>query len=44
MRARYADANLLVVDGSDHALSGFDAQMPAVLEFLGLAPAAAQTQ
>jgi hypothetical protein len=44
MRARYAEANLLVVDGSDHALSDFDAQLPAVLAFLGLDGGAAQTQ
>jgi predicted esterase YcpF (UPF0227 family) len=44
MRARYAEAKLLLVAGSDHALSDFDAQMPAVLEFLGLENGAAQTQ
>ena len=44
MRARYAEAKLLLVAGSDHALSDFDAQMPAVLEFLGLEDGAAQTQ
>jgi predicted esterase YcpF (UPF0227 family) len=44
MRARYTEAKLLIVAGSDHALSDFDAQMPAVLEFLGLEDGAAQTQ
>jgi predicted esterase YcpF (UPF0227 family) len=42
MRTRYAEAKLLIVAGSDHALSEFDVQMPVVLAFLGLG--AAQTQ
>ena len=42
MSTRYAEAKLLIVDGSDHALSEFDVQMPVVLAFLGLG--AAQTQ
>ncbi|HEY2188028.1 MAG TPA: YqiA/YcfP family alpha/beta fold hydrolase [Caldimonas sp.] len=36
MRARYAGSQLRIVDGSDHALSDFDAHLPAVLAFLGL--------
>ncbi|HEY3635924.1 MAG TPA: YqiA/YcfP family alpha/beta fold hydrolase [Caldimonas sp.] len=39
MRARYAEALLLIVAGSDHALSEFDVQMPVVLAFLGLGAA-----
>ncbi len=38
MRARYAGASLLLVEGSDHALSDFDAHLPALLGFLGLVP------
>jgi len=38
MSARYAGCALRVVDGSDHALSDFDAHLPALLAFLGLAP------
>ncbi|HEY4959172.1 MAG TPA: YqiA/YcfP family alpha/beta fold hydrolase, partial [Caldimonas sp.] len=37
MSARYAGCRQLVLEGSDHALSAFDAQLPAVLAFLGLA-------
>ncbi|HEY2559831.1 MAG TPA: YqiA/YcfP family alpha/beta fold hydrolase [Caldimonas sp.] len=36
MRARYRDGQLRIVAGSDHALSDFDAHLPAVLAFLGL--------
>ncbi len=36
MQARYAQAQLRIVPGSDHALSDFDAHLPAVLDFLGL--------
>ena len=36
MRARYAACHLRIVEGSDHALSDFDAHLPAVLAFLGL--------
>jgi hypothetical protein len=36
MRARYAQCQLRIVEGSDHALSDFDAHLPAVLAFLGL--------
>jgi predicted esterase YcpF (UPF0227 family) len=38
MRARYAGASLRLVEGSDHALSDFDAHLPALLGFLGLVP------
>ena len=40
MSARYAGCHLRIVDGSDHALSDFDAHLPAVLAFLGLDAAA----
>ena len=36
MSARYAGSRLLLLEGSDHALSGFDEQLPDVLAFLGL--------
>jgi uncharacterized protein len=36
MSARYAGAPMLLIEGSDHALSDFDAHLPAVLDFLGL--------
>ena len=36
MRARYAACRLRVIEGSDHALTGFDEQLPEVLGFLGL--------
>jgi predicted esterase YcpF (UPF0227 family) len=38
MRARYASARVQIVEGSDHALSDFDAHLPAILGFLGLTP------
>jgi predicted esterase YcpF (UPF0227 family) len=38
MHARYAQTRLHVVQGSDHALSDFDAHLPRVLAFLGLTP------
>lgn len=37
MAARYAGARLRLLEGGDHALSDFDAHLPAVLDFLGLA-------
>ena len=37
MSARYAASPVRLLDGSDHALSDFDDQMPEVLAFLGLA-------
>ena len=37
MAARYAGTRLRVLEGGDHALSDFDAQLPAILDFLGLA-------
>jgi uncharacterized protein len=40
MSARYAGCRQLVLEGSDHALSDFDAQLPAVVGFLGLDDAA----
>jgi hypothetical protein len=36
MQARYAGAHILLLEGSDHALSDFDAHLPVVLAFLGL--------
>jgi predicted esterase YcpF (UPF0227 family) len=39
MSERYAGARLLLIEGSDHALSDFDDHFPAVLAFLGLGPA-----
>ena len=37
MAARYAGAQIRLLEGGDHALSDFDAQLPAVLDFLRLA-------
>jgi predicted esterase YcpF (UPF0227 family) len=39
MSARYAGARVLLLEGSDHALSHFDQQLPFVLDFLQLQPA-----
>ncbi len=36
MTARYAGATQQLLEGSDHALSGFETQLPQVLAFLGL--------
>ncbi len=36
MRSRYAGCHVKLLDGSDHALSDFDAHLPEVLAFLGL--------
>ncbi len=36
MTARYAASPTCLLEGSDHALTDFDAQMPDVLAFLGL--------
>ena len=36
MHARYASANLRLLEGSDHALSDFDEHLPALLRFLHL--------
>ena len=36
MSARYTGSPMRLLEGSDHALTGFDAQMPEVLAFLGL--------
>jgi len=38
MSQRYAGAHMLLLDGSDHALSDFAQQMPFVLDFLRLRP------
>ncbi len=38
MSARYAGCRMQLLEGSDHALSDFDDLLPAVLDFLGLAP------
>ncbi len=37
MRERYACCPMRLLDGGDHALSDFDAHLPAVVDFLGLA-------
>jgi predicted esterase YcpF (UPF0227 family) len=37
MTARYAHAQQVLIEGSDHALSDFDTYIPQVLAFLGLA-------
>ena len=37
MTARYTGAQVRLLEGGDHALSDFDAHLPAVLEFLRLA-------
>ncbi|MDB5868597.1 MAG: hypothetical protein JWP96_929 [Polaromonas sp.] len=37
MAARYAGAQLQVLEGGDHALSDFDAHLPRILDFLELA-------
>jgi uncharacterized protein len=36
MNARYLGATIRLLEGSDHALSDFDADLPHVLRFLGL--------
>ena len=36
MQARYTGAHIKLLEGGDHALSNFDAHLPAVLAFLGL--------
>ncbi|MFZ4479411.1 MAG: YqiA/YcfP family alpha/beta fold hydrolase [Rhodoferax sp.] len=36
MQARYRNASLLLLEGGDHALTGFDAHLPALTAFLGL--------
>ena len=36
MSARYAGANVKLIEGGDHALSDFDAHLPDVLKFLNL--------
>ena len=36
MQARYAGAHIRLLEGGDHALSDFDAHLPAVMTFLGL--------
>jgi uncharacterized protein len=36
MASRYAGARMALLEGSDHALSDFDAQLPQVVFFLGL--------
>jgi predicted esterase YcpF (UPF0227 family) len=37
MASRYAGARIALLEGSDHALSDFEALLPQVVEFLGLA-------
>ena len=36
MQAHYAAGPIRLVEGSDHALSDFEAHLPALLAFLGL--------
>jgi predicted esterase YcpF (UPF0227 family) len=38
MSARYSGARMLLLEGSDHALSDFDRHLPFVLDFLQLRP------
>jgi uncharacterized protein len=38
MTARYAGAQIRLIEGGDHALSDFDQHLPAILDFLDLAP------
>lgn len=38
MQTRYAQAQVLLLEGGDHALSDFEAHLPQVLAFLGLGP------
>jgi predicted esterase YcpF (UPF0227 family) len=38
MSERYRGAHLRIVEGSDHALSGFDDHLPHLMHFLQLAP------
>jgi predicted esterase YcpF (UPF0227 family) len=40
MHARYADTQIRLIEGSDHALSDFDIHLPQILQFLGLDRAA----
>jgi predicted esterase YcpF (UPF0227 family) len=37
MYARYRGAHIRLLEGSDHAVSDFEAQLPALMAFLGLA-------
>ena len=37
MTGRYLGTSICLLEGGDHALSDFDAHLPAVLQFLGLA-------
>jgi predicted esterase YcpF (UPF0227 family) len=37
MHARYADCEVLLLEGGDHAISDFSEHMPLLLEFLNLA-------
>lgn len=39
MSARCAGASIRLLEGGDHALSDFDAHLPAIIDFLGLQPA-----
>jgi predicted esterase YcpF (UPF0227 family) len=38
MSARYRGASMLLLEGSDHALSDFEQHLPFVLDFLRLRP------
>jgi predicted esterase YcpF (UPF0227 family) len=43
MSARYRGATIKLLEGSDHALSDFDAHLPEVMAFLGLTSGSAST-
>jgi uncharacterized protein len=43
MTARYAGAQIRLLEDGDHALSDFDLHLPAILDFLDLAPQAGKT-
>jgi predicted esterase YcpF (UPF0227 family) len=36
MHARYADTRLTLLEGGDHALTGFEAFLPDLAAFMGL--------
>lgn len=38
MSERYAQCRIKLLEGGDHALSDFDAHLPQIMSFLGLAP------
>ncbi len=44
MGARYAGAHIKLLEGSDHALSDFDAHLGEIVAFLGLVRSAANSR